>query len=84
MKSKHPYREQEAECNEEHIYNVIDGELAYEVVMKKDSGDKKPQVSAAKAKNEIDLKPCPAYAPVTAQGTGVAEADTPYETVSSM
>ena len=65
---------------------MVDGEHAYEAVMK-DGGDKTPQEkrpSAGKGTHEFDLKPCPAYAPVTTQGTGGAKADTLYETVSSM
>ena len=63
---------------------MVDGEHAYEVVMK-DSGDKTPQGKCSSArKGTHDLNPCPAYAPVTAQGTGRAKADTLYEAVSAM
>ena len=81
----HCYRAKEAENNEAHIYNVIDEGHAYEVVTK-DSGfktnQKKLPSATGKVKQEFDLKPCPAYMPVTTQATE-AQADTLYEIVSS-
>ncbi len=80
-------RIKEAEIDETHIYNVVDEEHAYEVVMKDGEGKthqrKIRPVATGKAKQEFDLKPCPAYVPVTMQDTG-AKADTHYETVTSM
>ena len=70
----------EAEENEAHIYSAVDQEHAYEVVTK--AGGLKTyqqKKQPKKAKDEFDLKPCPAYAPVTAQSTQGVE----YEVVSS-
>ena len=69
---------------EEHIYNVIDEEHAYEAVVK-GTGKTVPHLPAVKAKDEIDLMPCPAYAPVTTtQGDGEVKTDAAYEMVSSL
>ena len=80
---------EEGKSSEAHIYNVVDEGHAYEVVAMDSKGKshqkKLPSSATGKIKNEFNLKPCPAYVPVTTQGTtqgSEAKEDTMYETVA--
>lgn len=64
-----PLPSKEIESSETHIYSAIDEVPAYEVVMNRGVRGSDAQPSPVKTKEEIDLKECPAYIPVsTAEG----------------